>query len=102
MDAALETIEGYVVDIACLRKYALSTTHEQAQNHSKHCALMGHCIESGYGLVTNEGQVALLDATATPAVISALQASEGEKGIRLSVTRKLHGAEMQVVDVNNA
>lgn len=95
----IERIEGYVVDIACLRKYSVSTTHQQAREHSKHCALMGHCIESGFGIVTDDGQVVLLDADATPKVVSALKASEAEKGIRLSVTRRSEGSEAQVAEV---
>ncbi|MFD2512468.1 hypothetical protein ACFSRY_01205 [Pontibacter locisalis] len=46
-----ETLEGYVVDIACLRTIPSVRLGEAAKEHTTECSLMGHCMESGYGLV---------------------------------------------------
>jgi hypothetical protein len=46
MPERTETIEGFVVDIACLRKYPRSEWNERAHGHTRTCALMGHCVES--------------------------------------------------------
>lgn len=59
-----ETVEGYVIDIACLRKYPSSQWLERARVHTRQCAMMGHCVESGYALV-DEGGAALLGDEAT-------------------------------------
>lgn len=67
-----ELLEGYVVDIACLRKYPRSQVAQRAVDHSRDCVLMGHCIESGYGLVDNDGRILLLDTEATRAVIESV------------------------------
>lgn len=62
----VKTVEGWVVDIACLRKYSDDQLASRAQIHTTECALMGHCVESGYGLVDADGRVHLLDDAATP------------------------------------
>lgn len=89
-----EEAEGYVVDIACLRKYPRSEWAERARRHSRSCALMGHCIESGYGLVSGDGIVFLLEPAATPQVIEAIQAAPVDAGIRLRVLRRPEGEAM--------
>lgn len=94
MSQHTETFEGYVVDIACLRKYPRSEWNERARAHTRRCALMGHCVESGYGLVS-EGAVMLLDHDATPFVVDALKRSTRDAGVRLRVTRHLDDGEMR-------
>lgn len=83
-----ETLEGYVIDVACLRKYPRDEIPSRAHEHTRTCALMGHCIESGYGLVDVEGRVSLLDTAATPHVIEAVTAAAQDRGIRLCVQRQ--------------
>ena len=46
----MEIVEGYVVDLACLRRYPQKEYTARATEHTTECALMGHCVESGYGL----------------------------------------------------
>lgn len=90
-----EELEGYVVDVACLRKYPRGELLERARAHSKGCGLMGHCIESGYGLVDAGGELRLLDSAATPAVVEALKRTTREAGIYLRAVRERDGAEMK-------
>lgn len=94
-----ETLEGYVVDIACVRKYPHRELLDRAREHSKRCALMGHCMESGYGLIDEEGGLALLDAKATPKVAEALERSPRDHGVRLRATRAMQNEEMETVRV---
>lgn len=44
-----------MVDVACVRKYPRNELLGRARAHSKECALMGHCVESGYGQVRDDG-----------------------------------------------
>lgn len=89
-----ETFEGYLVDIACLRKYPQSGLLVNARNHTLECALMGHCIESGYGVVGEDGVPRLLESHATSQVLDVLGATAAHQGIRLRVRRVLSGGQM--------
>lgn len=102
MTKRTETLEGYVVDIACLRKYPQDELLERARAHTRACSLEGHCVESGYGLVAENGRVALLDAKATPKVLEAVRGSRRERGIRLSATRADRAGEWKTLDVREA
>lgn len=94
-----ETVEGYVVDIACIRKYPRRELLERARRHTRDCVLMGHCVESGYGLV-NESGVTLLDDHATPEIVAAVKGSSKEDGIRLRAIREFQNGEMHTTRVD--
>lgn len=92
--SASETAEGYVVDIACVRKYPQSELLDRARRHPRDCGLMGHCVESGYALVS-ENALTLLDEHATPEVLAAVRKSGKENGIRLRAVREAANGEMR-------
>lgn len=93
-----ETLEGYVVDIACLRRYPRAEWAARAHAHAKACALEGHCVESGYALVGEDGNATLLDAAATPAIVSLATSSGRERGLRVRVRRRLQDGDMATVE----
>lgn len=99
MTSSNETVEGYVVDTVCIRKYPLADRLDRAREHTKHCATMGHCVESGYGLINDQNQLALLDPKATPLVVEAIEGSERDHDIRLRATREMRDHEMQTTAV---
>ena len=99
MSTDKETLEGYVVDLACIRKYPQGELLARARAHTRDCALMGHCVESGYGLVDETGRTAALDAAATPLVVEAVQRGDRDRGIRLRATRERRGEEMHTTRV---
>lgn len=94
-----EVFEGYVLDLACVRKYPQDELLERAKAHTKDCALMGHCLESGYGLVNEDGDVRLLDTKATPKILETIKASEKEKGIKLRAEREKNEEEMETIRI---
>ena len=98
-DEHVETLEGYVVDIACVRKYARNALAERAREHTRECALMGHCVESGYALVEADGHVALLDSEATPMVVDSVGKAAADRGIRLRAVRRSRDGEMHTAQV---
>lgn len=55
---------------------------------------MGHCIESGYGLVDESGQLQLVGSEGTAPVLEAIRRSPRDRGIRLRVHRRREGEEM--------
>lgn len=91
MGEHIETTEGHVIDDGCIRKNARDELFEKAQTHTRKCALMGHCIESGYGIVTDDDRLVMLDAGATRSIVDTVEATNTEEGIRLRVTRQKTG-----------
>ena len=95
-----EIVEGYVVDIICLRHMPSFKYSEQAKQHTTSCALMGHCMESGYGLVGEQDRLIVLDPKATPWVVALLKRTDKERGVRLKVEREKRNEEMETVKVS--
>ena len=90
----VESIEGWLVDMACIRTYPQQEMRERAREHTRECCLHGHCVESGYGLVDPAGRVVPLDPAATPLLVAALQRMKQERSIRFRIEREQRGAEM--------
>ena len=97
-----EQVEGWAVDLACLRRYPVEEYLDRAREHSSECALMGHCVESGYGLVQDDGFLIPLDTRATPKVVASLQDAGQVQGFRIRVSRGLQGGEMVTTRVERA
>lgn len=91
----IETLEGYVVAQACLRKYPQDEFLERGRAHTRECALMGHCVESGYGLVNEDGGPFRLEPASTPDVVAAIRSSERDCGIRLRTVRNIQDDGMR-------
>lgn len=94
-----ETLEGYIVDVACVRKYPQDELLKRAKEHTRQCGLSGHCIESGYGLVDDEGYLKLLDPKATPMILDTIRNSDRNRSIKLQVTREMEDGEMETTSV---
>ena len=94
-----EALEGYVIDVACVRKNAREQLLEKAETHTRECALTGHCVESGYALVTEDDRLTLLDAGATPDVVDVVEHSERERGHRVRARRESRDGEMETASV---
>jgi hypothetical protein len=94
-----EIFEGYVLDLACIRKYPQDELLERAKAHTRDCALMGHCVESGYGLINENGEVRVLDAKATPLIVEKVSKSDKEKGIKLRAVREKNEQEMETKEI---
>ncbi len=99
MKEAGEILEGYVVDIACVRKYPRRELLDRARQHSKECANMGHCVESGFALVSEDGGLALLDAAATPRVLDAIRQSGRDSGIKIRAAREMKEGDMETTRI---
>ncbi|MBX0305593.1 hypothetical protein [Haloarcula salinisoli] len=94
-----ETIEGYVMDVGCIRKNARDELLQKARVHTRDCALMGHCIESGYGIVSDDDTLTVLDPDATPHVVDVVETSDTAEGIQLHVEREHRDGAMETTDV---
>ena len=94
-----EVLEGYVVDIACLRKWPRSEVLERAMAHTRQCALEGHCVESGYALIDETGYPMHLGSEATPMVVAALVRTSREREIRMIAERQELDGRMKTAHV---
>lgn len=94
-----EQTTGYLLDLACARKYPKGTLLEKARSHPRSCGLMGHCVESGYALVEPDGKLLPLDPAATPLVVDALRASSRDSGVMLEATRVMAEGQMKTTAV---
>jgi len=63
---------------------------------------MCHCIESGYGVVSEGGRAHLFDPDATPKVAAVLKGSDAHVGVYVRAERRLQGGEMVTVAVSAA
>ncbi|QLG62108.1 hypothetical protein [Halorarum salinum] len=97
-----ETLEGYVIDVGCIRKNARDDLLEKARTHTRECALMGHCVESGYGIVTEDDRLTVLDPEATPKIVAVVGESDTEQGIRLRVQRDERDGAMETTDIEES
>ena len=61
---------------------------------------MGHCMESGYGLVNNQGTPLLLEPASTPQVVQAIRRSGRDQGVRLRVEREMQDGEMRTTHLS--
>lgn len=94
-----ETLSGYVIDVGCIRKNARDDLLEKARTHSRECALMGHCVESGYGIVTESDRLTVLDPDATPRIVETVAECATEEGIRLEIRREERDGAMETTSV---
>ena len=94
-----EVLQGYVVDVACLRKWPRSKVLERAIAHTRQCALEGHCVESGYVLVDHTGYPMRLGSEATAMVVAALLGTPREREIRMIAERQQQDGRMKTIHV---
>ena len=99
MSKQTETLSGYVVDIICLRLYPRNELLDRAKVHTRKCSLAGHCTESGFGLVSEDDRIALLDPQATPQLLDVVRDSSHDSGIKLQVTREMQDGDMKTIAV---
>lgn len=102
MQQQTEVIEGYLIDIACARKYPQDELLKRAKAHTRACALDGHCVESGYALVDEDGRLMVLDSEATPKVVTALLQERQDTNIKFRIERTSNDTKMKTVSVSRA
>lgn len=86
------TFAGYLLDQMCgveVRDTA------KAAEHSRECALMDHCVASGYGIFA-EGKFIKLDAQGNKKAKTFLESSKREKGILVILEGNLNGDVLTV------
>jgi hypothetical protein len=97
MTRRIEILEGFVVDIRCVRLWPHDEVRVRAREHARECLLKGAHMETGYALITDEGSAVLLDTDATPLIIDVLQQLTNRTGICVRAEREWDGERMKTV-----
>jgi hypothetical protein len=96
--AAAADIEGILVDRMCSTKI-IKEGQKAAQAHTRECALMPHCLASGYGVYTAEGKFLTFDAAGNKQAEQALRASKKRNHLRVVVSGQQSGDTIQVTSL---
>lgn len=80
---APQTITGTLIDNMC---FGQGMAHDKLTAHTKDCALMPDCIESGYAVVTADGTPYKLDQKGNTDIVAALKDSKKASNLTVSVT----------------
>jgi hypothetical protein len=92
---AAETVNGILVDQACSPKMS----YDDAKGHSKECAMMDDCKKSGFGVVTADGKFLKFDAAGDKKALEAIEATDKEEGITISVDGTVDGKTIKVTSL---
>ncbi len=92
---AAEKVEGYLIDKACSAKVAKEGV-DAAKTHTKDCALMPDCKESGYGVVTADGKFLKFDKDGDRMAAKVLGFASGKDNIKVTVNGEVKGSSIIV------
>ena len=96
--AAAADLEGYLVDQMCSGE-VMTKGANAAKGHTRDCALMDHCRESGYGVLTSEGKYLKFDAQGNKRAVQALKASKKKDDLRVRVSGEVNGETIKVASL---
>ena len=90
MPLAAEKVEGYLMDKACSAKVAKEGV-DAAKTHTKDCALMPNCKDSGYGVVTADGKFLKFDKDGDRMAAKVLGFTSRKDNIKVTVNGEVKG-----------
>ena len=88
-------LEGFLVDKMCSAKVAKGG-QKAAAMHTKDCALMPPCEESGYGVVTSDNKFIMFDKAGNEKAVAALKATDKKDNLKVHVTGDVNGSNVKV------
>ncbi len=94
MLAAAE-VQGFLVDKMCSVK-VVKEGQAAAQKHTRDCALMEPCVQSGYGVMTPDGKFLALDDAGNKKAEQALRASKKKDNLKVKVDGDVSGETIAV------
>lgn len=94
--AQSQTVTGTLIDNMCLKP---GSSRAEAAEHTRECALMPDCIESGYAVVAADGTAYKLDEKGNTDVVAALKASSKASNLTVSVTGTIKDGTIAVSSI---
>jgi hypothetical protein len=95
--AADTQVKGYLVDIACSDEEG--TKPGFGAKHTKDCLLMPECVQSGYGVLTDDKKVIKFDSASNEKAKAFIADLKKGKDIKVSVTGNVNGDNITVTKI---
>ena len=84
------TLRGYLVDQMCSEGIA-SQGLKAAAEHDRACALMELCVESDFGVLTENGVFVAFDEAGSERALAAIESSSKDRDYKATVTGEWQG-----------
>jgi hypothetical protein len=92
--AADTTVKGHLVDLACAREDG--SKPDFGIKHTKDCLQMAECVQSGYGVLTDDKKIIMFDAAGNEQAKKFIAALTKNSDIKVTVTGTRKGDNMTV------
>jgi len=92
--AADTAVKGHLVDMACAREDGQKAGF--GASHTKDCLKMAECMQSGYGLLTDDKKIIMFDAAGNEQAKKFIAALTKTNDIKVTVTGTRNGDTMTV------
>ncbi len=91
-------LKGYIIDNRCASANNKDTLGEFVKTHTKQCATLPACMESGYSIYA-DGKLLAFDKNSNAKVAEFLKNADSK--LQVSVTAKQVGDELSLVSIEN-
>ena len=81
-----QTLNGYLVDVACASENIEKPKADFGAKHSKTCLQMPECTESGYGVLTADNQLTKFDKDSNEQIKKFIADTAKDKDWKVTVT----------------
>lgn len=81
-----QTLNGYLVDVACSSENAEKPKADFGAKHSKKCLQMPECEESGYALLTADNKIIKFDKESNESAKKFIATTDHDKDWKVTVT----------------
>lgn len=96
--AAAADVSGILMDKMCAAK-AVQGGQKSATDHTRECALMPPCQQSGYGVFTADNRYLMFDEGGNAQAVAALKGSSKKDNLRVTVTGDVQGDTIRVASL---
>ena len=91
------TVEGLIIDNACAGAHSKEATFgETVKKHTRSCALMNPCVESGYAVFTADAKLYKFDKAGNESAEALIRDTETKAGISVIVEGTIDGDVIKV------
>ena len=90
-DKKPQTITGYLVDVACQMDNASHPEPGFAAKHDKGCLQMAECVQSGYGILTDDNKFIKFDKQSNENAKKFIASTNKKDNWKVSATGTLNG-----------
>ena len=86
-----QTINGYLVDVACARENATNPQPGFAAKHDKGCLQMPECVQTGYAILTEDNRILKLDKQSNETAKNLIANTDKKDNWKVTATGVLNG-----------